>query len=157
MAWSASGIFRQTMIDSAVRTTTALDFDAASMFKVALYNNSITPDFDIAAASSAFNTGQWSNTNEVTATGWVTGGVVLASNAVTAITKGYKFTGSNTSGGSTDTMSNIFGCLVYADAITTPVADIGLLGVYFGSAFSVTNGTFTIQWNASGIFTFTGP
>ena len=39
--------------------------------------------------------------------------------------------------------------------ITTPVADQGICYNYFGGANSVTLGTFTIVWNASGIFALT--
>jgi hypothetical protein len=49
----------------------------------------------------------------------------------------------------------VFGCLVYDDTLTTPVADQGLSYHYFGGTQSVTSGTFTIVWNASGILSLT--
>jgi hypothetical protein len=49
----------------------------------------------------------------------------------------------------------VFGCLVYDDTITTPVADQGLCFNYFGGTQSVTAGTFTVVWSASGIFRIT--
>jgi hypothetical protein len=39
--------------------------------------------------------------------------------------------------------------------LSTPVADQGVCYLYFGGAQSVTSGTFTIQWNASGIMQLT--
>lgn len=157
MAWSASGIFRLTLINMTDLTVTTLDWDAASMFKVALYNNSITPDFDATAANSAFNAGQWATANEQSQAGqWATGGVVLASNDVTAsgTAKTLMFDANDTASGSACTMSTIYGCLIYADAVTTPVADQGLCGIYFGgTSYGVTNGTFTVIWPAAGIFT----
>lgn len=154
MAWSASGMFRQTFIDIFDKALTTHDFDAAAQFKVALYNNSITPDFDASAANSAYNAGQWATANEVTsATEWAAGGVVLASNDVTGVAGGIIMLDANDTASSAGaTMSGIYGCLIYMDAVTTPVADQGLLAVYFGgTGYSVTSGTFTIQWNASGI------
>ena len=55
---------------------------------------------------------------------------------------------------STTTLTAVFGCLVYDDTLTTPVADPGLSYNYFGGTNSVTSGTFTVVWNASGIFAF---
>jgi hypothetical protein len=49
----------------------------------------------------------------------------------------------------------VFGCLVYDDTLTTPVADQGVCYNYFGGTQSVTAGTFTIQWGAPGIFSLT--
>ena len=157
MAWSASGQFRQTFVDIFDKTLTTHDFDAASMFKVALFNNSVTPNFDVAAASSAFNTGVWVTANEVTGTGWATGGVVLANNDVTAVAGGIiMLDADDTASGSSLTASNIYGCLIYLDAVTTPVADQGLGASYFGgTAFAVTSGTFTIQWSANGVARYT--
>lgn len=161
MAWTASGMFRQTFADILSLTVTTLDLDAASMFKIALYDNSITPNFDVAAAASAYATGVWSATGSQTGTAqvyhtgqWAQAGVVLGANTVTTPAAGVvMFDANDTASGATATMSNIYGGLIYADAVATPVAKQGLLAVYFGgTAYSVTNGTFTIQWNASGIF-----
>lgn len=158
MAWSASGVHRETLIDLAIKRSAALDLDAASMFKVALFNNSVTPDPDASAANSAYNAGTWLVANEVSNGGWSAGGLVIANLTVTAITKGFKFDGDDTANVSAATMSNIYGCHVYADAVASPVADIGFTFHYFGgSAFSVTSGSLTLQWNASGILTMTGP
>jgi hypothetical protein len=45
-----------------------------------------------------------------------------------------------------------YGCLVYADALTAPVADQGIIAVYFGGAFTTTAGNFTIQWSTNGLY-----
>lgn len=154
MSWSASGLFRQTFIDILDGTLTTADLDATNMCKVALFNNSVTPDFDAAASSIAYNTGTWTTGNEVSSAGqWDAGGIVLPSADVLGITGGLKFDASDVSSGASATMSNIYGCLIYLDAVTTPVANQGLLAVYFGGAFSVSSGTFTIQWHTDGIFT----
>jgi hypothetical protein len=49
----------------------------------------------------------------------------------------------------------VYGCLIYNDTKTTPVADQGVNFTYFGGTNSVTDGTLTIAWNASGIFRIT--
>jgi hypothetical protein len=46
------------------------------------------------------------------------------------------------------------GCLVYDDTLTTP-DDPGVCYNWFGSAQSVTNGTFTVVWHANGLFRIT--
>jgi hypothetical protein len=56
----------------------------------------------------------------------------------------------------TVTMSGIMGCLVYDDTLTAgTVADQGVSYHWFGGAQSVTAGTFSVIWNASGLVRFT--
>jgi len=157
MAWSSSEIFRSYVEDLiiAANLTTYGGLDADTI-KVALYNNSITPDQNAAAASTAYNTGQWANTNEVSqAVQWPAAGVTLSGQSVNAGTAGVVFfDGTDTASGSAATLANVFGCLVYDDTVTA-TADRGICYNYFGGSQSVTNGTLTLVWNASGIFRFT--
>lgn len=53
----------------------------------------------------------------------------------------------------TSNFTGATGCVIWADAATAPTADPMIVSVAFGSTASP-NGTFTIQWNASGIFTW---
>jgi hypothetical protein len=158
MAWANSKIFRQTLGDFFVRTTSfAMDFDADS-FKVALYDNDITPDNDVTAANSAYNVGQWVTTgNEVFEAGqWAQGGVALTSTALNVGTADVVFfDAADAASGSAADLANVYGCLVYDDTLTTPVADQGVCYNYFGGANSVVNGTFTVQWAANGIWRIT--
>jgi hypothetical protein len=156
MAWSNSKTFRPYWADI-VANTTALDLDGTDTIKAALFNNSITPSQDVTAANSAYNAGVWANTNEVTdATNWVAGGRALASLSVNSGTAGVVFfDAADTSGGGSVTLSSVYGCLVYDDTLTTPVADQGVCFIYFGGAQSVTAGTFTIVWHANGLFRMT--
>lgn len=150
MAWSASGGFRQTFIDD-WSTTIVLNLDLET-HKVALFNNSVTPDFDATAANTAYNAGTWTNaSNEVSGTGYTAGGSALTSTTVTGVAGGIIMWDAADHAWTTATFSNAYGCLIYADALTTPVADQGICAVYFGGAYSVTAGTFTIQWHANGI------
>jgi hypothetical protein len=155
MAWSASAIFRALVTD-ALENTAALDLNADT-FKVALYNNSITPDKDATAANSAYNAGQWANTNEVSESGqWAAGGVALGNPDITNPSSGViMFDGDDTASGSAADLANVYGCLVYDDTLSTPVADQGVCYNYFGGANSVTNGTFTVVWAANGLFRIT--
>lgn len=157
MAWTNSKIFRQTLGDYFVRTTNfAMDFDADT-FKAALFNNSITPDNDVTAANSAYNVGQWATANEVFEAGqYAQGGVALTSQSLNVGTADVVFfDAADVVSGSAADLANVFGCLVYDDTLTTPVADQGACYNYFGGANSVVNGTFTVQWSANGIWRIT--
>lgn len=125
--------------------------------KVALFNDSVTPDKDAAVGSTGFNTGTWTTANEVTGgANWATTGRTVASDTYTSVTNAMMYDAADTAGGGTVTISNAFGCFVYDDSITAgTVADQGVCFNAFGSAQSVTSGTFTIVWHANGIFRIT--
>jgi hypothetical protein len=156
MSWSNSKMFRAYVADIAANTT-AMDLDGTDTLKAALYGNTGTPDQNVAAASSAYNTGQWVTGNEVSQVGqWAAGGVALASPVVNSGTSGVVFFDANdTASGSAATLAGVFGTLVYDDTITTPVADQGISFNYFGGTNSVTLGTFTVVWSANGIWRMT--
>jgi hypothetical protein len=153
MAWSASKIF-VTFIEDVLENTAAYDLNAPDTFKAALYDNDITPDNTVATADRAFNAGQWTSAgNEVfDAAEWATGGVALDTPTSTTAAAVYKFDAIDTvSTGTSATLAAVFGCLVYDDS----VGDSGLCYNYFGGTNSVTDGTFTIVWAGTGIFTIT--
>jgi hypothetical protein len=130
---------------------TGLDSDTV---KVALYNNTGTPDKDAAVGSTGYNTGAWVVANEVTdATNWTATGRTLAGKTFTTPATGVAmFDGTDLAGGGNVTLSGVMGDLVYDDTITAgTVADQGHCFNYFGGAQSVTAGTFTIIWGANGI------
>lgn len=159
MAWSASKIFVAAVEDT-LEQTTAIDWNDASgtYFKAALYDNDITPDQTVASANTAYNAGQWvAAGNEVSdGTNWDAGGEPLTSTTFVGSSNVITFDAANTpQGGASCTLANVYGCLVYADGISTPVADQGLSYHYFSGAQSVTAGTFTIVWHTSGILAFT--
>lgn len=152
MAWTNSKVFRPFLAD-VVDNTTAMDLGADSC-KVALYNNTITPDNDVTSANSAYNVGQWATAQEVFEAGqWAQGGVALASQTVNSGTADVVFfDAADTASGSAADLASVFGCLVYDDTIATPVADQGICYNYFGGSNSVVNGTFTVVWHANGIW-----
>lgn len=155
MAWTDSKIFRPYLADM-ISNTAAFDLDVDTC-KVALYNNTITPDNDVTSANSAYNAGQWATAQEVFQAGqWAQGGVALTGQTVNSGTADVVFfDASDTASGAAATLTSVFGCLVYDDTLAAPVADQGISYNYFGGTNSVTNGTFTVVWNANGIFRFT--
>lgn len=154
MAFTASAIFEQwvsQMFQVSGTGYTGLDSDTV---KAALFNNTGTPDKSAVVASTGYNTGQWVTANEVTdATNWTATGRALASKTFTTPGAGVvMFDAADLAGGGNVTISNAYGCLVYDDTITAgTVADQGVCFNYFGGPQSVTAGTFTIVWSASGI------
>jgi hypothetical protein len=156
MAFTESKIFRAFLAD-VLDNTTAMDL-GADTFKAALYNNTTSPDQDVTSANSAYAVDQWVVGNEVDdGTNWDTGGEPLTSTDLNSGTAGVVFfdAADTPQGGASTTLANVYGCLVYDDTITTPVADQGVCFNYFGGVQSVTGGDFTIVWNANGIFRFT--
>jgi hypothetical protein len=158
MAWSNSAIHRAFVTD-VLGNTAAFDLSGTpDTFKVALYDNDITPDKDATAANSAYNAGQWTASgNEVSESGqWAAGGVALTSPAITNPSSGViMFDASDTASGSAADLADVYGCLVYDETLASPVADQGVCYNYFGGSNSVVNGTFTVVWHANGIFRIT--
>lgn len=154
MAWADSRVFRAFLTD-VMENTAAFDLDAADTITVALYDNDITPDNDVTAANSAYNAGQWASSgNEVFEAGqWAQGGVNLTSPVINDGTADVVFfDASDTASGSAADLAAVFGCLVYDNTLSTPVADQGICYNYFGGSNSVVNGTFTVVWHANGIW-----
>lgn len=164
MAWTDSRMFRAfahiNMLkdpdNTAATGYTNLQDDT---LKAALFNDSVTPDRDAAAASTGYNTGTWLTSNEVDdGTNWDAGGEPVTGGAITTASSGIvQFDADDTpQGGASTTLSDVHGCLVYDDDITGgTVADQGVSFHYFGGAQSVTSGTFTIVWHANGLFRVT--
>lgn len=156
MAVTNSGLYVDTFKDilTAVSQTGTggLNLTLAT-WKIALYSNSITPNFSQVDAA-------YSSTNEVSGTGWAAGGVLLSAAAAggtsTAPTLAEGTTGSlrydmGDIAVSTTTLTNARCCLIYADPITAPVADPSIILVNFGADYSTVAGTFGIQWSATGL------
>ena len=166
MTFNASAIFRTwpLAINGQGQTAAVLPAGYAGLgadtINVALYNNTTTPNKDDTLANSAYSVGQWVTGNEVTdATNWVAGGRALASKTLTNPSTGvFMFDAADLAGGGNVTLSAVFGCLVYDNTITAGTGGVAKEGIcynYFGGSQSVTAGTFTIVWNANGIFRIT--
>lgn len=121
------------------------DWDTDSI-KVMLCTSAYTPDQNAHAYKSDI-------TNEVTGTGYSAGGAALPSPSRAVAGAVTTLSGSSVSWAASTITARyavIYDATPGSDA-TRPV--IGY--VDFGADVSTTSGTFTINWNASGIFTFT--
>lgn len=157
MAWADSRVFDQFVL-AALDRTTAYDIDGDA-FKVALYENTITPDRSATLANIATNAGAWVYSgHEITdASGWPSGGRSLVSPDVTIPSGGsIMWDATDTaSANSTTTLAANYGCHVWDDTITTPTADVGVCFLYFGGSNSVSNGLYTLVYHANGLFRIT--
>lgn len=150
MAWSNSKIF-MAFVEDAFENTAALDLDSDTI-KAALFDNTITPSQTVATASSVYGAGVWASGGVSDATGWPAVGRNL-----TGVTSGfssnvYTFDAADTvSANNTTTLTNAYGTLIYDDT----TGDQGIAYLYFGGANSVTSGSFTVVYNASGILSLT--
>jgi len=144
MAWTKSGLYALAFRDALDTSNLAVDF-LLTTHKIAMYNNTETPAFESETAYAA--------TNEVSGTGYTAGGQVIVSptfvvagaTAVLTYDLGDQVWASPTS-------VTARGAKLYADALA---GNDLLVGVNFGSDFTSTAGTFTIQWAAGGVFTIT--
>lgn len=148
MAITASGIYVANIIDVLDATQLAVDLSLTS-HKLSLISNTATPNFDTDVT--------WNSTNEVFGTGWPTGGVTLATAAaggtstaptLTVSPAGTAMYDMNDVAVSSTTLTNARAVRLYADALA---GDNLIVLVNFGADFSTSNGTFGIQWAATGV------
>lgn len=152
MAVTVSGLYVTNWIDILDASQLAIDLSLAT-HKIALLSNAATPNFSTDAG--------WTSTNEVFGTGWATGGVLLSAAAAGATSTAPTLTESPTGtmmydmndvAVSSTTLASARAAIIYADALTTPTAKPRIVLVNFGADFSTSNGTFGIQWAATGVF-----
>lgn len=152
MAWSGSALF-QAFFEDAMENTAALDIDTDTI-KSALFDNTGTPSKTVTSANTAYGAGVYATGGVFDASGWPAVGrnITVTTSAASAGT--YTYDASDlSSANSTTSLTNATGTLIYDDTLTTPVADQGICYLYFGGSNTVVSGTFTIVWNASGLFT----
>lgn len=164
MAWTKSGIYLVPMMDIMVATsiTNGGVLYTATTNKIALHSNSLTDGS--APINFSATTATWANTNEVSGTGWVTGGIALSAAAsgstsvVPTLAEGttgsIRYNWTNPLSVATTTLTNVRGCILYMDAITAPTAliDAMYLAITFGADYSTVAGTFGITPSATGLF-----
>jgi hypothetical protein len=136
-----SGAYGTTIRDVWDATALDVDFDNDS-FKEALYTDSITQNFDTDVSYSA--------TNEVSGTGYSAGGATMAGESWTISSGVATFDASTDTSWTGATISSIEGRIIYDDTLA---GNNLIVATDFGSTFSVTAGTLTIQNNGSGIMT----
>lgn len=115
------------------------------------------------ATGGATTTIAWVNTNEISGTGWATGGVQLsvAAAGATSVTTTFAQGGSgpyylqyswtNALSVPSTTLTGIYGAIIYAHGITAPVNKPMLLVLCFGTSYSTVAGTFGITPSGSGL------
>jgi hypothetical protein len=146
VAVTVSGLFVLTHIDILDTTQLAVDYDLET-HKLALFTNSITPNFstDTAYAVAPYNA------NEVSGTGYTVGGTVLTTTAFTESPAGTIMYDAADTQWTTSTITNARCGLAYADALA---GNNALFLVNFGADFSTVAGTFLVQWAAGGLWTW---
>lgn len=147
MAITASGLFGLTlekMMNATALPASGLESETA--VKVAMITDSATPDF----TTHDF----WSDleANEVTGTGYTAGGNVLTSTELTLSGGVLTYDAADPSWPAS-TIANAMAGVGYFDRGGATTADELMFLMDFVSAASSSSGTFTIQLNASGIYT----
>lgn len=139
MAITASGLYGLTL-EKCLINGAAINLEAEDN-KVAMVTDSHTPDFNAHDFYADL-------TNEVSGTGYTAGGAALTGTEITISSGVLTYDATDVSWASS-TISNAMAAVGYADAVTDELIFLS----DFVTAASTTNGTFTIQWHASGIFT----
>lgn len=139
MAWTNSKIF-VAFIEDVLENTAPFDLAVGSpdTFKVALYTI-CTPSQTVTSANSAYGVDQWVVGNEkYDGAEWPVTGQALDTVTFAPTANVLKFDAADeVSTGTSATLTDVYGCLIYDDTLTTPVADQGLCYLYFGGVNSV--------------------
>lgn len=156
MAWTTSAVLRSMVTDDFAGTA-VFDFDSPSdTYKMAAFNNSVTPDKDATSANSKYNGGTWLTANEVIDTlntNWIAGGRAITGMTTTNPSSGIIMVDcADVTGAGNVTMAGFFGTLTYNDTKTTPVADQAVCFNYLGGTQTITNGPITIVIDTNGLF-----
>lgn len=156
MAWANSGLYASTLGATLTGVTNAPNW-ASTANKFYLTNASDTTNYAAALASSVY-----SATNEVSGTGWASGGIaVSALNAGGTLSPAPNVSVSGTSpvlmvwgAGNisvpSTTLSGIIGGYFYSTVTTL----YKIIGIYFGgTAYATVAGTFAVTWSSGQIAT----
>lgn len=149
MAVTQSGLYVASWINDMIGAH-AINWDLET-HRCALLTNASTPAFS-AAASAAVLGG--AGHTQASGTGYTAGGALLTGTTVTESPASVLMFDADDVSWAASTIAAARAALVYADAITTPNADPALVLINFGADYSTNNGTFTVQWAATGIFTW---
>ena len=148
MAITASGLYLLTVRD-AFKNTLALDMTAVT-HKWAMFTNSITPNF---TTDTAYGVSPY-DANEVSGTGYSAGGQAITSlNPTNTATSGTYVYDMDDISWTSSTITSARGALLYADALA---GNNAICFLNFGSDFSSSASTFTIQFAAGGVFIIDG-
>ena len=146
MAVGNSGLFVLNWIDILDATQLAVNL-VGDTIKGALYTNSLTPNYstDTAYSSAPYTSNEIANGN-----GYTTGGATLATVSVSESPAGTLMVDVSTDPNWTSsTITNARAMLVYDNTLAGKNC---ICLVSFGADYSTTNGTFTVQLAATGLF-----
>jgi len=141
-AWTVSGLYLLNWIDILDATQLAID-TSLTTHKWAMYNNTETPNYSAEGAG-------YVTTNEVTGTGYTAGGQVIVSPTTTESPVGALMYDMADEVWASPTTVTAYGAKLYADVLA---GNNFIVAMNFGGAFTSTAGSFTIQFNALGVFT----
>lgn len=136
----ASGIYGPFLRD-AINNTKAFALNASDTITWQFVADAYTPDFNTHDEEADI-------TNEVTGTGYTTGGENLGSPTFTIGSGFATFDGTDVSLAGT-TLSNVEGVVGFDNTLA---GDPLLWATDFGAPYTTSSGTFAITWNASGIW-----
>jgi hypothetical protein len=145
MAVTASGLFGLTL-EKQLIDTLGLSLESETALSVAMITDSATPDF------SAHDFWSDLEANQVSGTGYTAGGATLTGTELT-VSSGVLTYDATDVAWTSSTISNAMAGVGYFDRGGATTADELMFLSDFVTAASSSSGTFTIQWNASGIFT----
>lgn len=155
MAFGTSSKIFTAFIENALGNDVAYDLDTAGdTFYVALYNNTGTPSQTVTLANTVYNVDQWATANEVyDGAEWAQAGQALSITTSGFTSNVFTFDASDeVSAGTSATLADVRGCLIYDNTLSPKY---GICYLSFGGAAAVTDGTFTVVFNGSGVFTLT--
>ncbi|MFE3452374.1 hypothetical protein ACFXJ8_25970 [Nonomuraea sp. NPDC059194] len=130
-----------TLVDALGTDQLALNL-AIATHKLALYDNTITPNFGTDQS--------YSTTGEIVGTGYTAAGKAILSGTLTVVTAGGTFATWDGADVQWDasTLTGVRGGLIHADALTPKRL---ILGVDFVSTYQTNDGTLLVAWNSLGI------
>lgn len=141
MTFPASSLYAANLLAGWSAGATDIDIDGASRLKIALYNDSMVQD---PTGGTALG---YSATGEVSGAGYTATGKVLGGTVTWAVNSGLLVCSTSAVTDWTGaTLSNIYGCVIYDDSATSPIADACIVAIKFGTVGSSGGGTFTIDW-----------
>jgi len=169
MAYSKSGWYLHTLMDMFTNVT-----ETGTPTKITLAGNSLNENLSLVSSSAADYAAPvavgnaspaWVNTDEVTGTGWATGGVNLHAAAAggTDVVETCASSAGTTSAGlitygwtnplsvTGTTLTGIYGFIIYFVNITASVSKPCLLTIYVGTGYNTVAGTFGITPSGTGL------
>jgi hypothetical protein len=161
VAFSQSGLYVHTFQEILRATTlTGGQIDLRlNTYKIALHNNSLTQGTSPLDYSAVDTT--WVNTQEVSGTNWAAGGptILTATGGSPTLAEGtpgsirYDMPDVSVASTTLNTGGGPRGCIIHAFPVSAPadMADAMIIAITFGNDYPTTNGTFAIQWSATGV------